>query len=620
MVATPWGMSETLRERGVRPGPGNPPEETAQNQRERLFGAMVASVSERGYAATRVADLSKLSGVSSKSFYKLFDDKKDCFVATVAAMVEAGIAYAAMPGSDSGGTFKSWEGQIVGINMAFAQMVLAQPASARLLLLHAHEAGTEALETLGMAVAALESLAARRTAKNYPEYAGLPPEIITGMVVSVQEIARTRLRSGREEELPGLIPDFAKVIASWTPPPEPLRLATRPPAFAPETLDAHDRSERALRAFTAVVAERGYADTSINQVVKRASMSQTTFYAHFRNKEDALMAAIDSAGAQIVAAVLPASRRNLDWTHGVRAAFGALFNFLASRPSLARLMMVEVYAAGPEALRRRDEALRPLEKVLVAGWATSVETPRIATEVILGAVYGLAYKKIQSDGPESLPSLAAACTYMSLTPFIGAEAACEAANGGGLARGAVSPAGAEEQRGSMALEKRKVLTAISERTAGVEEVVKQTGVPVEEVKAHVAELAREGLIAVVEDGAEEEPRYRLGLGWIDEDLWLRMSWEERERISARIREVISTDIDRAVEARSFDRRLDRHLSRSLLTLDEEGWRRATELHDSTLAAMIEIEREAIERLARSEEMPINARSILTFFEMPPEDP
>jgi AcrR family transcriptional regulator len=618
MVATPWGMSETLRERGIRPGPGIPPEETAQNQRERLFGAMVASVSERGYAATRVADLTKLSGVSSKSFYKLFDDKKDCFLATMRAMVDAGIAYASMPGSDSASTYKSWEEQIIGVNMAFAEMVIAQPASARLLLLHAHAAGPEALEMLGVAVAALESLAARRTAKNYPEYVGLPPEIITGMVVSVQEIARTRLRSGREEELPELIPDFAKVIASWAPPPEPLRLTTRPPAFAPETLDAHERSERALRAFMAVVADRGYADTSINQVVKRASMSQTTFYAHFRNKEDALMAAIDSAGAQIAAAVLPAYRRNLTWTRGVRAAYGALFNFLASRPSLARLMMVEVYAAGPEALRRRDEALRPLEGVLVAGWATSVETPRIATEVILGAVYGLAYKKIQSDGPQSLPSLAAVCTYMSLTPFIGAEAACEAANGGGLARGPVSPKLEEEQGAPMVPEKRRVLTLISARTAVVEEIAKQIGVPIEKVEGYVAELTREGLVEVVESG-EGEPRYRLGLGWIDEDLWPRLSWEERERISARIRKLISTDIDRAVETRSFDRRPDRHLSRFPLTLDEEGWRRAAELHYSTLAGLVEIEREVIERLANSDEVPVEARSIIAFFEMPPED-
>ena len=48
----------------LRPGPGTPPADVARNQRERLFGAMVACVAERGYAATRVTDLVAMSGVS----------------------------------------------------------------------------------------------------------------------------------------------------------------------------------------------------------------------------------------------------------------------------------------------------------------------------------------------------------------------------------------------------------------------------------------------------------------------------------------------------------------------------------------------------------------------------
>src|SRR5215469_11660059 len=95
MVATPWGKSGSLRERRLRPGPGMPREEVIANQRERLFGAMVASVAERGYIATTVNDLVEISGVSSRSFYDLFPDKKACFLATLEAMIEAAVAYAA---------------------------------------------------------------------------------------------------------------------------------------------------------------------------------------------------------------------------------------------------------------------------------------------------------------------------------------------------------------------------------------------------------------------------------------------------------------------------------------------------------------------------------------------
>ena len=99
MVATPWGQSDALRERRLRPGPGTPREEVLANQRQRLFGAMVASVAERGYIATTVNDLVEISGVSSRTFYDLFPDKKACFLATLEAMIEAAVAYAATAGN-----------------------------------------------------------------------------------------------------------------------------------------------------------------------------------------------------------------------------------------------------------------------------------------------------------------------------------------------------------------------------------------------------------------------------------------------------------------------------------------------------------------------------------------
>ena len=50
-LSTPWGKASELRERRLYPGAGTPAEEVARNQRERLFGAIVALVSEKGYEA-----------------------------------------------------------------------------------------------------------------------------------------------------------------------------------------------------------------------------------------------------------------------------------------------------------------------------------------------------------------------------------------------------------------------------------------------------------------------------------------------------------------------------------------------------------------------------------------
>ena len=52
------------------------PEDSRRSQRERLFGAMVSISSEKGYEATRIADLVKLAGVSRAAFYEHFEDKR----------------------------------------------------------------------------------------------------------------------------------------------------------------------------------------------------------------------------------------------------------------------------------------------------------------------------------------------------------------------------------------------------------------------------------------------------------------------------------------------------------------------------------------------------------------
>jgi len=448
MVATPWGDSGSLRERRLPPGPGRPREQVLANQRQRLFGAMVASVSKRGYIATTVNDLVEISGVSSRTFYDLFPDKKACFLATLEAMIEAAAAYALQTAGEElettapagvplppvpTGLAGSWEQRArLGFD-AFAEMIALQPAAARLAFVEAYPAGPEAIALVENAAAGFEWLA-RQMLEQSPERAGMPAEMVTAHVGAQQEIARTRLRRGEEAELPGLLDELWDLLLSYRPPPEPLRLAGRTPRFGPETIDAHDHAERALRAFAVVVAEEGYVDTTVEAVLKRAQMSATTFYAHFAGKDDAMLAAIDSACSQIVAAVLPAFRRAPDWPRGVRAGYGALCNFLASRPAMAQLIAVEIYAAGPVAIERRSQTLQPLEKLIGEGFQHEPTAPALATEAIAGATFTLIYKRLRSSGPSSLPNLAPLLTYITLSPFLGAEEACRVANDGGRGR------------------------------------------------------------------------------------------------------------------------------------------------------------------------------------------
>jgi AcrR family transcriptional regulator/DNA-binding transcriptional ArsR family regulator len=598
----------------LRPGPGTPPEEVARNQKERLFGAMVASVAERGYTATRVTDLVELSGVSRRSFYMLYEDKEACFRATVEALFTTAIERAAA--YESAGS--TWEQRALSGFNEFASMVVEQPAAAKMSLIEAFAAGPEAMKPFELAAITVEGLTKARLEES-PLHAGMPDELITAFVGASVEIVRDRVGRDEERELPAIGTDLVNFFLSYRPPPEPLRMTTRPPLMAPEAIEAHDHGERALRGLAAATAEHGYANVTVDQIVKRAAMSPTTFYANFSSKEDAMMAAIDSAGARITGAVLPAFRRNPDYPSAVRAAFGALFNFLASRPALAQLVTVEVYAAGPTATQRRKEALADFQTALFGGGLElTPEVPPIAIEAIIGGIQALAYKQVHDHGPESLSALAPVATYFALLPFVGPEVACEAANGDGHSRNAAPVLADGENRVTQG----EIIRALGDQPATAEEISRRLEMPVDASERQLTTLEEAGLVEVAErreNGDGTVPLYRSQLRRLESE-WHAMDQPNRERISQRIVELIRAEMALAIESKTFDGRSDRFLTRTPLKVDDQGWRELIAIHRDALDASLRVRDESKQRLDGSGEPAVEGLSVQTLFEMPPPPP
>ena len=226
MTATPWGEAETLRERRLTPGPGRSREEVLVNQRERLMGATVAVVAQKGYEATRVADLLETAGVSRNAFYKQFSSKQDCFLATIEALVE--LTAPAVIGA-YGRTDGSWEAKLAAILDALAALVIAQPAAARVGWVEVHAAGPEAVAATERMDRKIED-ALCRILRDSPERTGMPRDIVRAMVGGVRKIVHTRLREGREDELPALMPklvDWMLFLPRSAKPPAPAAQGSR---------------------------------------------------------------------------------------------------------------------------------------------------------------------------------------------------------------------------------------------------------------------------------------------------------------------------------------------------------------------------------------------------------
>jgi AcrR family transcriptional regulator len=425
---TPWGDARTLRERKLRPGQRLPQEEVARNQRERLFAALVALSAEKGYEATRVADLLELSGVSRSAFYEHFGAKEDCLLAALEEFV--GPILRSLVG-ETQGTMPA-ERRVRQAFEGLIHVIVDQAPAARLCFVEIFAAGADAVDDFEQAVSAFQAFVSE-TLERMPGCDPLPPEIVRALIGGLRKVIHTRLYRGEEEELVELVPQMWDWVLAYSTPPVPLR---RPRSRLPQSggRGAYDPAERIIRALAAVVAEKGYQAMTVSDVASRASISLSTFYSHFADKEEAMLAAVDSGSSQMLATTLPAFRRASSWPQAVRGAFGAMFAFCAAEPDFTKLGAVEVYAAGRQVLERRDQVIEGMEALLVPGYQLNPDASPVAGEAIGGAIYSMIYEQVRRGAARSLQELAPLATYVTLAPFIGAEEACAVANGDGRNR------------------------------------------------------------------------------------------------------------------------------------------------------------------------------------------
>lgn len=139
------------------------------------------------------------------------------------------------------------------------------------------------------------------------------------------------------------------------------------------------------------------------------------------------------------------------------------------------------------------------------------------------------------------------------------------------------------------------------------------------MREQIAALEQAGLIVTIEEVGEDgetELYYHANTDFVDDDQWQLMSLAERRAASEPIANLVTTEIDQAIEHDTFDARLDRHLSRLPVLLDERGWRDLMAIHYKAFKDSIEVQAESATRLHRSGDRGIPGSSVQVMFEVP----
>ncbi len=228
----------------LRSGPnGLPRGQVSEIQRSRMLTAAAEAVEEVGYARLTVAQVIARARVSRKTFYDLFEDREDCFLAVFDQTVEqisalVGEAYAREPG---------WRDGMRASVLAMLRFMDDEPGLARICVVEALGAGprvlkrrTEVLAELKEVIDEGRSSAGARVARATEE----APEVTAeGVIGAVFAVLHSRLLAHSREPFTALLGPLMSMIVlpylgaraasselTRTPPPLPKR--KKPPRRA----------------------------------------------------------------------------------------------------------------------------------------------------------------------------------------------------------------------------------------------------------------------------------------------------------------------------------------------------------------------------------------------------
>jgi AcrR family transcriptional regulator len=184
---------------------GLPREFVAQNQRERLTLALAEALYERGYEKTTVSSIGKLAGVSKSDFYKHFESKDACFLATYDSAVERIREQVVAACADAG----EWA---VGVRDALAALLgylESEPAQARLVLVEGLRAGRGIYDRYQEALQSFVPYL--RDGAPVPAANVAPPQATDEAVVGgIASLLGRRVLAGQAGQLTEFLPDIAE--------------------------------------------------------------------------------------------------------------------------------------------------------------------------------------------------------------------------------------------------------------------------------------------------------------------------------------------------------------------------------------------------------------------------
>jgi DNA-binding transcriptional ArsR family regulator len=167
----------------------------------------------------------------------------------------------------------------------------------------------------------------------------------------------------------------------------------------------------------------------------------------------------------------------------------------------------------------------------------------------------------------------------------------------------------------------RILSELQKGISSPNQLSQELNEPLGNVSYHVKTLLEFDCVELVKTeprrGAVEHFYRATERAFFSDSDWAKMPDSARRSITGQIFESVGNDAMQAMSEGTLDVRLDSHITRTLLTLDEKGWKDLNGLLAETLEKANEIQEEAANRRADgTKDESINAKLALLAFETP----
>jgi AcrR family transcriptional regulator len=442
-------------------------ERAASPERERIVEALIEIAAERGYAETTIDLILDRAGLDRPAFDRHFRGKYDCFL-TAWQEINEGCMRVMLEAFNSQ---EEWPDRLRAVACEIVDNLRHDPNRASFAV-EVLSAGDAARARRDMTMRVIASLIdAGRNEMEDPE--SVPHTTAEALAGSAYGQVYAKVVRGEADELPALVPQLmsaavmpylgveaglAELARGFDPPARyrrdvakksspgksggtnvpaedyPPELARLPPGRhgLPREFVVHNQRERLIAGLAEAIAENGYSGTTIAHITRHAAVSRRTFYEHFSSKDECFVAAYDTVMAELRQRVSAAFEGAGDWPHAVKAGIGAMLEFLAAEPSLARLCMVEALVAGPVVVERYDAAIQSFVPYFQSG--REGRPPEVLArlsptteEALVGGMVSLISRRIIAGKAEELEELLPDLVEFTLTPYVGSAEAAQLA-------------------------------------------------------------------------------------------------------------------------------------------------------------------------------------------------